>query len=178
MNALGGQMPAWVRWFVRTIEEINKLFLLLASAGTVLIVCLVLVAVASRMTGEPLIWPYDIAQFTLVYVFFLGLAPALESGHHIGVELFDRFVPPVIRPAVAYIASTLIILFGAVLLFQLWRTTSRAFGDGRMSIQTIAIPLKWIYVIGPIGTIQFILTELSLLARHHWGEKKTTAPAH
>jgi TRAP-type C4-dicarboxylate transport system permease small subunit len=106
-----------------------------------------------------------------VYVFFLGLAPALESGHHIGVEHFDTFVPPLIRPAVAYIASTLIILFGAVLLFQLWRTTSRAFGDGRMSIQTIAIPLKWIYVIGPIGTIQFILTELSLLARHCWREE-------
>src|SRR6187455_2419079 len=107
MSTMGGLMPAWVRWFVRTIEEINKLFLFLASSGTILIVCLVLMAVVSRATGEPLIWPYDLAQFVLVYVFFLGLAPALESGHHIGVELFDRFVPPVIRPAVAYIASTL-----------------------------------------------------------------------
>ena len=58
-------MPMGVRWFVGVIEKINRLFILLASVATVLIMCLVVVAVASRATGEPLIWPYDVAQFVL-----------------------------------------------------------------------------------------------------------------
>jgi TRAP-type C4-dicarboxylate transport system permease small subunit len=113
-------------------------------------------------------WPYNIAEFTLVYVFFFALGPALESGHHIRVDLFDNVVPRLIRPAVPYIAAALTIGFGVVFCWQLWRSTSRAFGDDRLAVAAIAVPLKWVYIIGPIGTIQFILTALAELGRAYW----------
>ncbi len=175
-----GQAPVWFGRYERATRGLNRAFVAAASLCTVAIVGLVLLAVASRIIGSSVLWPYDITQFAMVYVVFLALAPALESGHHVVVELFDNAVPRPIRPYVQHIAAVLTIVFGAVLLWQLWRTTSRAFGDDRLAVASIAVPLKWVYVIGPIGTVQFILTALADLGRAQWpsGEPARTAPAH
>jgi len=165
-----GGAPGWFRTFERVTKATNGAFALLASTGAAAIVALVLLAIVLRIVGRPLMWPYNIAEFTLVYVFFLALAPALESGHHIRVELFDRMVPRPIRPAVPYIAALLTIIFGVVFCWQLWRMTSRAFGDNRLAIASIVVPLKWVYVAGPIGAIQFILTGFVELGRAYWRE--------
>lgn len=162
-------LPDWFRLFERATRAVNRAFAAGASAGIVGIVGLVLFAVVSRSSGAPILWPYDIAQFTLTYVFFLGLAPALESGHHVVVELFDQLVPRPLRPYVLQIAATLTAAFGCVLLWQLWRSTSRAFGDDRLAVAAISVHLKWIYVVGPIGTTQFILTAIAELGRARWG---------
>jgi hypothetical protein len=83
-------------------------------------------------------------------------------------------------PYVLHLAALLTILFGAVFLWQLWRSTSRAFGDNRLAVAAITVPLKWIYVIGPIGTFQFILTGIAELGRVQWpaGGSMRDAPSH
>lgn len=177
---MSGEAPIWFRGYDRAVRAINRAFAAAASVGTLVIVGLVLFAVASRAAGVPILWPFDVAQFALAYVFFLGLAPALESGHHVVVELFDRAVPRPIRPYVLHIAALLTLVFGTVFLWQLWRSTSRAFDDNRLAVAAIAVPLKWIYVIGPIGTVQFILTAIAELGRVHWSDGRPTpeAPSH
>ena len=42
---------------------------------------------------DPIAWVLDITIFLLVFVFFLAVAPALESGSHIEVDLFDPLIP-------------------------------------------------------------------------------------
>jgi TRAP-type C4-dicarboxylate transport system permease small subunit len=160
--------PIWFQRFEVATRAVNRVFAAAACLATVLIVLLVLGSVGARVMGTHLLWPYDVAQFTLVYVVFLALAPALESGHHVVVELFDAVIPHFIRPWVQHVAAVLTILFGAVLLYQLYRVTSRAFADDRLAVAAITVPLKWVYVIGPIGTAQFILTALAELGRAQW----------
>lgn len=174
------QAPVWFRHFERTTRAVNKAFAAIASVLTVVIVVFVLVAVVARLFGSHILWPYDITQFTMVYLVFLAMAPALESGHHVMVELFDALIPRSIRPYVSHVAAILTIIFGAVLLYQLYRMTSRAFADDRLAVAAIAVPLKWVYVIGPIGIFQFILTALAELGRAHWGMTDTarTSPGH
>ena len=177
---MSGEAPIWFRRYDQVTKSVNRTFAAAASIGTVVIVGLVLFAVVSRVAGVPILWPYDVAQFALAYVFFLGLAPTLESGHHVVVELFDKAVPRPLRPYVLHLAALLTILFGAVFLWQLWRSTSRAFGDNRLAVAAITVPLKWIYVIGPIGTFQFILTGIAELGRVQWpaGGSMRDAPSH
>lgn len=170
-------VPRWFLRYEQAMRSINRIFAASASFLTLLIVLLVLIAVAARIMGSPILWPYDIAQFALVYVFFLALAPALDSGHHVVVELFDDFVPRRLRSYVGQIAALAIMSFGAVFFWQLWRATSRAFSDDRLAVASIAVPLKWVYIIGPIGAIQFILTALADLGRAIWRSEDRSEPA-
>lgn len=171
--------PAWFRTAATVVRGINIAFAAVASAITVIIVLLVLLAVGTRIGGSPALWPYDIAQFMLAYVVFLSLAPALESGHHVVVEFFDRLVPRPLRRYIGGIAMILVMIFGAIFFWQLWRTTARAFSDGRLAIAAVAIPLKWIYIVGPIGVAQLILTALVGLGRQIWpGTPSATVVTH
>jgi TRAP-type C4-dicarboxylate transport system permease small subunit len=160
--------PRWFELFERMVKAVNRAFAATASLLTLIIVLLVLLAVVTRIAGSPALWPYDIAQFVLVYVVFLAMAPALESGHHVVVELFDGFIPGVVRRFVGHIAMALVIVFGAFFFWHLYRVTARAFDDNRLAVAAIAVPLKWVYLIGPIGIAQFILTALTGFGRAIW----------
>ena len=170
---MGDPAPRWFQRYEAATRATNRAFVVAASLGVVLITVLVLGSVAARTLGAPILWPYDIAQFALAYVFFLGLGPALESGHHVVVEMFDRAMPRVLRPYVPHIAAILTLAFGAILLWQLWRATSRVFADNRLAIATIVVPLKWVYVVGPVGTALFILSAVTIFGRALWPTDET-----
>ena len=53
-------------------------------------------------------------------------------------------------------------------MWQLARLSSQEFADSRLAQATIPIPLRWIYVLGPVGAAQFVLTALVQLGRAHW----------
>jgi TRAP-type C4-dicarboxylate transport system permease small subunit len=162
------QAPVWFRHFERKTRAVNRIFAAIASALALVIVVLVLVAVIARLFGSHILWPYDITQFAMVYLVFLAMAPAMETGHHVVVELFDALLPPSVRRYVQYVAAIMVIIFGTVLFYQLYRMTSRAFADDRLAVAAIAVQLKWVYLIGPIGILQFILTAFADLGRAHW----------
>ena len=142
------------------VKRVNALFALLA-AGLVLIVMIVgVTATLSRAFGLNLLWAHDVAQTAFVYLVFLTLGPALQSGHHVSVELFETLVPRRARKYLDHVAAFACILFGAIFLKFLWQLTSRSFDDGRLAMAAIEIPLKWIQLAGPLGAIQFVLTAL------------------
>jgi len=160
--------PRFLYVLEQMVKAINSAFTLLASGLVVLIVAIVLYAIVTRIVGISALWTHDVTQFAFLYVFFLALAPALQSGHHITVELFDDAVPKFLRRYVFHIAGFLVLLFGCVLFWQVWKTTVRAFSDNRLAVAAIAVPLKWIYIAGPIGVAQFILTVIVQLGRAQW----------
>ena len=78
----------------RCTRAVNRAFALIASVLVLAIVAAILREVVFRYAfNEPSIWALDGARFTLLFVFFLALAPALESGHHVHVDLFDPVIP-------------------------------------------------------------------------------------
>ena len=101
----------------------------------------------------------------LVYLFFLALAPALEAGSHVSVDLFRQLVPPRLRHFVLVLGCALTVGFGAILWVMVLNDTIEAFADNNpFPASTIPMKMKYIWVVGPIGVAQFVLTALVLLA--------------
>lgn len=149
----------------RGTRAINKVFLRMAGALAALILAFIVYDLVMRnVFNAPTTWVMDVSRFLLVYVFFLTLAPALESGSHVAVDILDHYLSPAQRRALRVLALSLVLVFGAFLLWQLIRTTIEAFQDDTLFPTLVPVKLKHVYWIGPVGAVQFLLTTLALLA--------------
>lgn len=155
---------AAISLFRRVVEGVNALFTAIACVLVAAIGIIVVWATLARSFGTPVIWAHDYAQIAFVYVVFLSLAPALQAGQHVTVELFEGLVPRVFRKYLDHVAAIACIVFGAVFFWYLWQLTARSFGDNRLANAVVVVQLKWIQVIGPVGVLQFVLTALLRLA--------------
>ncbi len=151
--------------FEGVVERANALFTAVACVLIAAIGIIVVAATLSRTFGLSLIWAHDYAQIAFVYVVFLSLAPALQAGQHVTVELFESLVPKPLRKYLDHVAALACIVFGAVFLWYLWQLTARSFADNRLANAVIAVQLKWIQIIGPIGVLQFVLTAVLQLVQ-------------
>ena len=148
----------------RFTRRVNRLFL--AAAGVVAAAILFAVAydlIARNVFDAPTLWALDISRFLLLFVFFLGLAPALESGSHVSVDLLDNYLGPRAKRTLRITARVLILVFGAFLMWQICQTTYEAFVDDSLFPTVVPIKQKYVYWIGPLGVAQFLLTGLALL---------------
>ncbi|AJE48453.1 TRAP transporter small permease [Celeribacter indicus] len=148
------------RLFKSVVEGVNALFTALACILVAAIGIIVVAATLARTFGTPQMWAHDYAQIAFVYVVFLSFAPALQSGQHVTVELFEELVPQSARRYLDHVAALACIVFGAIFCWYLWQLTARSFADGRLANAVVPVQLKWIQIIGPIGLIQFLLTAL------------------
>lgn len=148
--------PLW-----KFTRAVNKAFALLAALVTLAILLFVLTAVITRyFFNWPLSELLDLTTFMLIFVFFLALAPALESGAHIEVDLFDPLIPQSLHKFQRLIGKAVTLLFAAVLLWFVWKTFHDVVKDDELSFTMLTVNLKYVYWIGPIGALQFLLTAL------------------
>ena len=161
--------PAWFRACERGVAAVNRWFLAAAALLVLLMVALILFDVISRsFFNAPTVWAFDIVRFALLYATFLGLAPALEKGSHVVVDMFDSLLPKSIRSAVPFVASGLTLVFGAVLLWHIVRLASEAFADGRIAQATIAVPEMWVWLPAPVGSALFVAVAAVQFGRAVW----------
>jgi TRAP-type C4-dicarboxylate transport system permease small subunit len=162
-GAASGGFVARLASFTRVV---NKIFALLACLTTLAILLFVLTAVITRyFFNWPLSELLDLTTFMLVFVFFLALAPALESGAHIEVDLFDPLIPQSLHKAQRMVGKLLTLVFAAVLLWFVWKTFHDVVKDDELSFTMLTINLKYVYWIGPVGALQFLLTAIVDIAR-------------
>lgn len=161
-----GAVPAWLAAVARLTHRINAVFLAVSGGLAAAIMLVILQDVVRRYAfNDPSAWVLDICSFMLVYLFFLALAPALEAGSHVSVDLFRELVPPRYRRGVLVLGGALTVAFGAILWKMLLNDTIEAFADDNpFPASTIPMKMKYIWVIGPVGVAQFVLTALVLLA--------------
>jgi TRAP-type C4-dicarboxylate transport system permease small subunit len=151
---------------LRLTRAVNHVFLRLAGAIAALILAFIVYDLMMRnVFNAPTTWVMDVSRFLLVYVFFLALAPALENGSHVSVDILDHYLSPGSRRALRILALALVLIFGAFLLWQLTRTTIEAFEDDTLFPTLVPVKLKYVFWIGPVGMIEFLLTALALLIR-------------
>ena len=137
----------------------------LVTAG---LAALIVVAVFYRyVLQDPIAWVLDITIFLLVFVFFLAVAPALESGSHIEVDLFDPLIPSSARKTQRLIGKVLTLIFAAIFFWFVLAYYREIVETDELSFTMITVPLKYVYWIGPIGALQFLLTAAVLLIRFY-----------
>jgi TRAP-type C4-dicarboxylate transport system permease small subunit len=160
----------------RATRAVNRVFTLIASILVLAIVLMILREVVFRYAlNEPSIWALDSSRFALLFVFFLAVAPALESGHHVHVDLFDPVIPARLHWYFRLVGYALTIFFGAVLFWYVLDTTIEAFETDELSFSVVPVKLKYLYWIGPIGLLQFLLTALVQFVRC-WQDRRPPAP--
>ncbi|HEY5899399.1 MAG TPA: TRAP transporter small permease [Burkholderiales bacterium] len=143
----------------RATRAVNRAFLALAGVLALGIFAAMLYDLVMRNAFDaPTLWALDVSRFMLLYLFFLALAPALEAGSHVSVDVLADRMPPVATRWLRCAALVLTIVFGAILLWQLSRATRDAFARDEVFPIAVPIPVKYVYWIGPLGTLQFLLT--------------------
>ena len=161
--------PAWFRACESGVAAVNRWFLAAAALLVLLIVGIILFDVISRSVfNAPTLWAFDVARFILLYATFLGLAPALESGGHVVVDMFDPLLPKPIRPVIPFLAAGLTVVFGFILFWQIAAHAREAFADGRIAQATIAVPEMWVWLPAPIGTALFVAVAAVQFGRAIW----------
>jgi len=155
------------------VKRINSLFALVACGLVLVVVAVVILAIVTRELGISVLWANDAAQIAFIYLAFLSFGPALASGHHVTVELFEPLVPKALRKYLDIVAALACVIFGLIFLYQLWNLASRAFADDRMAVMAIPIQLKWIQLAGLIGVAQFCLTAVLQLGTALTGRDDT-----
>ena len=161
--------PAWFRACERGVVAVNRLFLTAAALLVLLMVAIILFDVIARsFFNTPTVWAFDIVRFALLYATFLGLAPALASGSHVVVDMFDPLLPRGIRPVIPFLAAGLTLIFGVVLLWYIAGLALEAFADDRIAQATIALPEKWVWLPAPIGSALFVAVAAVQFGRAIW----------
>jgi len=172
------QEPAILAKTEKVISKINTLFTLLAGLFILGMVVIITQDVILRnFFDSPSLWALDVARFSLVYIFFLALAPALQSGQHVSTDLFLTKFTPKTQWYLKMIAFMITAVYGLVLFWQVTETTLKVFEDNRIFPVAIELPMKYVYMIAPIGTLQFIVTSLLCLAIVFYREAPIDKPA-
>lgn len=153
--------PKIVSKIEKVMKVINSFFIFLASILIFLMVVIIVQEVLRRyLFNNPTTWSLDIARFLLVYIFFLALAPALESGTHVSTDMITSKLSATAQWISKLIAFLLIAIYGVILFWYVLLPTIDVFQDDRLFPVAIALPMKYIYIIAPFGVIQFIFTAL------------------
>ncbi len=154
----------------RFTRRVNRWFL--AAAGALVVVMLAVIGydvVLRNVFDSPTLWALDTSRFLLQFVFFLALAPALEAGSHVSVDILEHYLPATAKRAVRLAARVLVIVFAAILLWQVTRTAWDAFATDELFPIVVSVKLKHVYWIAPLGVLQFLLTGLVMLGREWRG---------
>lgn len=159
-------MSGWVEAIERFTRRVNRCFLYVAGALTGAILAVIAYdLVARNLFDAPTLWALDVSRFLLLFVFFLALAPALEGGAHVSVDVLEQYLPPAARRRLRLAARLLVLAFGVILLWQVARTTRGAFQSDELFPIVITLKEKHVYWIAPLGVFQFLLTGLAMLCR-------------
>lgn len=150
----------------RLTRRINRW--LLAAAGALAAAILAVISydlVSRNLFDAPTVWALDVSRFLLLFMFFLALAPALESGAHVSVDILDHYLPPAPKRAMRLAARVLVLAFGVILLWQVTRAARDAFETDELFPIVVTLKLKHVYWIAPMGVAQFLLTGLAMLGQ-------------
>lgn len=157
----------------RAMEALNRAFVAAAALAVLVMLFAVLQDVVRRLLGiSPSLWGLDLARYMLTWAFFLGLGPALASGHHVAVDLFERAWPEPLRRAMPVVAALMTMAFAVLLLWFVWRLTGRTFASDPLAPTVVPVRLKWIQVVGPVGCVVFALNAAWLALRCLRGERR------
>ena len=149
----------------RFTRKVNRIFLALAGwLALAILAALSYDLVARNVFGAPTLWALDVSRFLLLFLFFFALAPTLEAGSHVSVDVLQHYLPDGPRRVLRILAQVLLLVYGAFLMWQICKHTFDAFIDNALFPTVVPIKLKHVYWVGPLGVLQFLLTGIVLLA--------------
>jgi TRAP-type C4-dicarboxylate transport system permease small subunit len=136
--------------------RLSILFLVIATS-------LALYQVTTRFVfGHPSTWSEVITRSAMVWSIFTGVAVAFRHGSMIAVEIIQRMLPPRLGLTLYLLASSLSVVFFAILFWQGWSMTERVM---RQKLAALEISIAWVYAALPVGSVFTIIAVLACMLR-------------
>lgn len=169
---------SWLDWPGVVVRAVNRVFTVCGGVLAIAILSVVLFDVFRRyVLNDPTTWAIDAASFSLSYLFFFALGPALQSGFHVSVDFFQQFYSARGRRIAAIVSAALAIVFAWVLFRELLDNTIDEFVENNLTPTAVPVPVKWVVVIGPIGAFQMLLTAVVMAIDTLRGREEPIQPA-
>lgn len=111
-------MPAPIRAYVRLVDRISHAVGLFAMYLFLFLMGMLLWSAATRLTtGTSFIWVVEMAEFTMVAYYMLGVAHSIQLDFHVRMDLFYAAWSPRTRALCDAVTILLVIVYG-ILLFR------------------------------------------------------------
>jgi TRAP-type C4-dicarboxylate transport system permease small subunit len=156
-------------------KRIEKLFEWISVALLVLLAVEVLLGVAFRMAGRPLVWYDEVASVLLAWLTYYGAALAAIKRAHIAFPGLVNAFDPGLRLATLVVREVAVFGLFAILAFEGWRILVTL---GSETLVTVDVPVWLTQSVIPVGGALFILAEaLNLPDRIAWAKGKPVQPS-
>ncbi|MBS7807025.1 TRAP transporter small permease [Variovorax sp. PCZ-1] len=114
--------------------------------------CLGLFQIITRFVLErPAEWTEVLIRFSLIWMVFLGIAPAFRQGAMVSVDVLYRWSPPSIKRVLDYVVTIAALILIAVLIWWGWDYANR--GKVQSTIGLEDVSMFWAYLAIPVGGV-------------------------
>lgn len=141
-----------IRQIYDRVLETIAVILMVALTG------IVTLGVASRWTGQSLVWYDEVASISLCWLTYYGSALAALRGAHIGFAGFVNSLPEQWRVAATVVSSAVTIFFFSVLAVMGIQVVQILKGDTLVSIPELSLQVTQSVI--PIASVLFVIAEL------------------
>lgn len=103
----------------------------------------VLLGVATRVLGEPLIWTDEFSRFLMVWLAVFGWIVASRKRIHVRIRFFQNLLPARAHQTVELATQLAVTLFG---LLVLWYSVGLVAKNHDLDATSLPISMAWMYV--------------------------------
>lgn len=122
---------------------------------------IVLMGVAYRKLGIPMVWYDEVASIALAWLTYYGAALAALKRAHIGFPGLVNAMPPSLRVPLVLLGEGIVVLFFALLGWYGYQVLLILEGDAMVSLPWV--PTRLTQSVIPIGSAVFIVAQLLTL---------------
>ena len=123
----------------------------------VAVTAIVVLGFVFRWLGASLVWYDEVASISLAWLTYFGAALAASRGSHLGFAGFVNSLPAQWRVAATVAASTISILFFALLALTGAQVVQVIAGLTMVSLPWVQ--QQWVVIVIPIASVLFIIAE-------------------
>lgn len=153
----------------KTIQKIDRLFILFEDWSLLLSVCIALtVAMANvllrKLTNDiNLYWSDEVVRKTIYFSTYVGCLVAVRGRSLIRIDALPQMVPGLKRPLTMF-AHAATLLFAGILVYLGWTMTVMMYEDEYARTASLQIP-EWIFyaVLPTMGVMMFFRTLLAMV---------------
>lgn len=156
-------MKAFIFWLAGINEKLAIVFRFLAWTFLALMTVFIIMQslIFRKLLNSSLFWPEDVSLMMMIWVAFAVAPIAYRMGANVSLDMIARLI----RGRASYLFYLLVHLLVLIMLILLINEAYEMIERSKIRANSIPVPMKYIYLIIPIGFGAMVLVALELGSR-------------